>query len=231
LHHFLTSPGNLVTPVALLCRPAALGIYVLFFMVGVVGALVLPTLSIFLAKEIGVRPLLVGIPFAGIALASIIYNQVIGTWSDKLKDRRPLVAGFCSIGTLSCLIFAFSRNYGLVAFTATFLFSLSMVSFSQMLAYSLDYAAKQIPLERIPLFNAVVRAQIAIAWVAGPPAGFLLASYLGFTATYSLAAVILALVAVLSVKLLPRLHVDSLAVDLKATPKVEPLTPETDVGR
>lgn len=191
--------------VSLLFRPLALGIYLLFFMVGLVGALVLPTLSIFLAKAIGVRPLLVGIPFAGIALTSIVYNQVIGHWSDKLKDRRPLVAGFCLVGTLSCVVFALSRNYWLVAFTAIFLFSLSMVSFSQMLAYSLDYAERHIPAERIPLFNAIVRAQIAFAWVAGPPSGFLLASYMGFTFTYGLAAGLFTLVAVLSLKLLPAL--------------------------
>lgn len=192
--------------IASLFRPTALGIYLLFFAVGVVGALVLPTLSVFLAKEIGVRPLLVGIPFAGIALTSIIYNQWIGHWSDSLPDRRPLVAGFCFVGTLSCAIFAFSRNYWLVAATAIFLFSLSMVSFSQILAYSLDYADRQIPSERIPLFNAIVRAQIAFAWVVGPPSGFLMASYLGFSATYGLAAGVYAVVGIVSIKLLPRLH-------------------------
>jgi SET family sugar efflux transporter-like MFS transporter len=189
-----------------LFRPIALGIYLLFFGVGVVGALVLPTLSVFLAKEIGVRPLLVGIPFAGIALASIVYNQWIGHWSDSLADRRPLVAGFCFIGTLSCAIFALSRNYWLVATTAVLLFSLSMVSFSQMLAYSLDYAERNIPAERIPLFNAIVRAQIAFAWVAGPPSGFLLAAFLGFSFTYGLAAALFAAVGLISLKLLPRIH-------------------------
>lgn len=188
-----------------LFRPVALGIYILFFTVGVVGALVLPTLSVFFAKEIGVRPLLVGIPFAGIALTSIFYNQWIGHWSDQLADRRPLVAGFCFVGMMSCAIFAFSRNYWLVAATAVFLFSLSMVSFSQMLAYSLDYAELNISAERIPLFNAIVRTQIAFAWVAGPPSGFILASYFGFTLTYGVAGVLFAFVGVLSVKLLPRL--------------------------
>ena len=188
-----------------LFRPIALGIYFLFFTVGVVGALVLPTFSLFLATEIGVRPFLVGLPFAGIALASIGYNYWIGHWSDKLADRRPLVASFCLVGTLACLVFAFSRNYWLVAATAIFLFSLSMVSFSQMLAYSLDYAEREIPAERIPLFNAIVRAQIAFAWVAGPPAGFLFASYYGFTFTYALAAGLFFAVGAVSIKLLPRL--------------------------
>jgi MFS transporter, SET family, sugar efflux transporter len=190
---------------SVLFRPLALGIYFLFFTVGVVGALVLPTFSFYLATELGVRPFLVGLPFAGIALASIAYNHWIGHWSDTLADRRPLVASFCVIGAIACLVFAFSRQYWLVAATAVLLFSLSMVSFSQMLAYSLDYAEREIPAERIPLFNAIVRAQIAFAWVAGPPAGFLFASYYGFTFTYGLAAVLFCAVAVLCVKLLPRL--------------------------
>ncbi|HTF96599.1 MAG TPA: sugar efflux transporter [Cellvibrio sp.] len=188
-----------------LFRPVALGIYALFFTAGLVGALVLPTFSLFLAKEIGVRPLLVGAAFAGVATASIAYNHWIGHWSDKLEDRRPLVAFFCVLGSIACLIFAFSRNYWLVAFTAIFLLSLSMVSFSQIMAYSLDYAEAEIPSERIPLFNAIMRAQIAFAWVAGPPAGFLLASYFGFDVNYSVAACLYILVAIVSFKLLPRL--------------------------
>ncbi|ARU26975.1 MFS transporter [Cellvibrio sp. PSBB006] len=222
-------PGTVV--IASLFRPIALGIYLLFFIVGVVGALVLPTLSVFLAKEIGVRPLLVGIPFAGIALTSIIYNQWIGHWSDSLADRRPLVAGFCFVGTLSCVIFAFSRNYWLVAATAIFLFSLSMVSFSQMLAYSLDYADRHISPERIPLFNAIVRAQIAFAWVAGPPAGFIMASYLGFSTTYGVAAGLFAMVGVISIKLLPRLNrVEESNIEghlAKASSAMATLSPDT----
>lgn len=195
---------NSVSP---LFRPLALGIYALFFMVGVVCALILPTLSLFLAKEVGVRPFLVGVPFAGIALTSMLYNQVIGGWSDKLRDRRPLIAGFCLIGAVVCALLAYSRNYWLVACVVILFLSLALVSFSQMLAYSLDYAERNIPAERVPLFNAIVRAQIAIAWVAGPPAGFLLASYLGFTFMYLLAAGMFVFIAVMSLKLLP--HLDS----------------------
>lgn len=190
-----------------LFKPLALGIYALFFTAGLVGALVLPTLSLFLAKEIGARPLLVGGAFAGVALASIAYNHWIGHWSDKLADRRPLVAFCCVLGSLSCLLFAFSRNYWLVASTAIFLLSLSMVSFSQIMAYSLDYAEAEIPPDRIPLFNAIMRAQIAFAWVAGPPAGFLLATHFGFTLNYGVAAALYVLVGIASFKLLPRLSV------------------------
>lgn len=188
-----------------LFRPLALGIYALFFTAGLVGALVLPTFSLFLAKEIGVRPILVGIAFAGVALASIAYNYGIGHWSDKLADRRPLIACFCLLGSVSCVIFAFSRNYWLVAFTAIFLLSLSMVSFSQIMAYSLDYAEAEIPVDRIPLFNAIMRAQIAFAWVAGPPAGFLLATNFGFDVSYGVAAVLYILLAIATFQLLPRL--------------------------
>jgi MFS transporter, SET family, sugar efflux transporter len=209
-----------------LFRPIALGLYLLFFTAGVVGALVLPAFSLFLAKEIGVRPLLVGLAFAGIALASIAYNHWIGHWSDKLDDRRPLVATFCLVGALACVVFALSRNYWLVAFTAVFLLSLSMVSFSQIMAYSLDYAEAEIPTERIPLFNAIMRAQIAFAWVAGPPAGFLLATYFGFDVSYGVAAILYVLVAMACFKLLPRLPKKKKPVDAAGTQIVlPPLSP------
>lgn len=189
-----------------LFRPVALGMYLLFFMVGMAGALVLPTFSLFLAKEIAVRPLLIGLVFAGIALTSIAYNHWIGRWSDRLSDRRPLVAGFCALGAVACLILAFSRHYAVVATTAVLIFSLSMVSFSQIMAYSLDYAEAEIPTERIPLFNAIMRAQIAFAWVAGPPLGFLLATYFSFTLSYSVAAGLYLLVGLMSLRLLPQLE-------------------------
>ncbi len=189
-----------------LWRPRALGIYFLSFATGVIGALLLPTLSIFFADEIGVSPFWVGIPYAGIALGSIVYNQLLGDWSDRLHDRRSLVVGLCLVGLLACAIFAWSRDYWITCLCAVGLLSLAMVSFSQVLAYSLEYAETVIPPERVALFNALVRAQIAFAWVAGPPAGFLLVSYFGFTTLYWSAAGLFVVVALLTVSLLPALH-------------------------
>jgi MFS transporter, SET family, sugar efflux transporter len=80
-----------------------------------------------------------------------------------------------------------------------------MVSFSQMLAYSLDYANRDVPENKVPLFNAIVRAQIAVAWVAGPPLGFVLATRIGFTNTYIIAAACYLLIAIASYQLLPSL--------------------------
>lgn len=214
------NPLSSVNP---LFRPVALAIYGLFCLVGIACALVFPTLSVFLAKEIGVRPLMVGIPFAGVALASMAYNHFLGHWSDGLSDRRPLIAACCLVGAMVCLTLSYSRNYWAVAATIVVFLSFAMVSFSQVMAYSLDYAKDNIPEDRIPLFNAIVRAQIAIAWVVGPPAGFLLASYMGFSFMYLLGAGMFLVVAVLSFKLLPHLnphvieHLDKLVVQPLST--------------
>lgn len=188
-----------------LFRPVALGIYWLTFLAGVVGALILPTMSLFFADEVGVSPFWVGIPYAGMAIASIVYNQVIGEWSDKLSDRRWLMVILCVIGALTCAVFAASRHYWLTCVMAIGFLSLAMVSFSQILAYSLEYAERRLPVEKIALFNALVRAQIAFAWVAGPPAGFFIAARFGFTTLFVASAALFALVAVLSLRLLPAL--------------------------
>lgn len=188
-----------------LIQPRALGIYFLSFATGVIGALLLPTLSIFFADAIGVSPFWVGIPYAGIAVGSIVYNQLIGAWSDKLADRRWLVVGLCFVGLVACAIFALSRNYWVTCFCAIALLSLSMVAFSQVLAYSLEYAETVIPTDKIALFNALVRAQIAFAWVAGPPLGFLLVSYFSFAVLYWSAAGLFVLVSFFTLALLPAL--------------------------
>jgi MFS transporter, SET family, sugar efflux transporter len=83
-----------------LFRPIALGLYLLFFTAGVVGALVLPTFSLFLAKEIGVRPLLVGLAFAGIALASIAYNHWLGIGRISCQIAAPSLLVVACLGLL-----------------------------------------------------------------------------------------------------------------------------------
>ncbi|MCP8898755.1 sugar efflux transporter [Gilvimarinus xylanilyticus] len=175
------------------------------FATGVIGALLLPTLSIFFADAIGVSPFWVGIPYAGIAIGSIVYNQLIGAWSDKLADRRWLVVGLCFVGLVACAIFALSRDYWITCLCAIGLLSLSMVAFSQVLAYSLEYAETVIPTDKVALFNALVRAQIAFAWVAGPPLGFLLVSYFSFAVLYWSAAGLFVLVSFFTLGLLPAL--------------------------
>ncbi len=186
-----------------LFKPVALGIYFLTFLAGVASALVLPTMSLFFAEEIAVSPFWVGVPFAGMAIGSIVYNQVIGEWSDKLSNRRGLTVWLCVVGVATCAVFAVSRHYGLTAFMAIACLSLAMVSFSQILAYSLEYAERHLAVEKIALFNALVRAQIAFAWVAGPPVGFFIAARLGFTVLFIVSAILFAVVALLSAYLLP----------------------------
>ncbi|RZA05279.1 MAG: MFS transporter [Moraxellaceae bacterium] len=205
-------------------RPVALGIYALFFLIGVIYALIIPTLSLFLAKEIGVRPLLVAVPFAGVALASIFYNHFIGNWSDKLADRRPLIGIFSSLGCVVCLVLAYSRGYWVIALTIMCFLSLAMVAYSQVLAYSLDYANRNVPVERRTLFNSIVRAQIAMAWVAGPPAGFIVVNYMGFQFLYLLVMAMFALVALLGMKLLPNLQSSPHQINDHNTFDIQPLT-------
>jgi MFS transporter, SET family, sugar efflux transporter len=212
-----------------LFTPIALGIYGLFFLVGLVSALILPTFSLYLQDEIGARPFLVGLPFAGIALASIFYNHFIGGRSDKLQDRRPLIGLLCLLGAFSCLVFAFFRDYWLVVAVAVFLFSLAMVSFSQMLAYSLDYANRDVPQDKVPLFNAIVRAQIAFAWVAGPPLGFVLVTQIGFTKSYTIVAVSYVVIALVSYYFLPALSVRPKSIDKSETDSTT-LSKETKIA-
>ena len=63
---------------------------------------------------------------------------------------------------------------------ATSVFGLSFSANAQLMAQTREFADAQLPANQATLFNSIVRACIAVAWIAGPPLGFILLSQLGF---------------------------------------------------
>lgn len=163
--------------------------YFMSFVVGLLFALVMPTLSVLVAKGLGVRPFLVGVFFVAMAASSIVFSHMLATWSDKVNDRRPLIMAGMLFGAASCLVFAFSSNYWVLLTLGSTLFSLSFAFTSQMFAHAREFADQRLTLGQNTLFNSIVRAGIAVAWVSGPPIGFALYNYLGIQWHYTYVAI------------------------------------------
>jgi SET family sugar efflux transporter-like MFS transporter len=185
--------------------PRTLLIYLLVMLLGGMYALVAPTLSFYLAEHFHMRPLAVGGFFVALALANILYSQAIARWSDRLQQRQGLILVGMMSGGLACLGFAFAPGYIWVLLTGITLFSLSNAVLPQIFAFSREYADRCLPHRQTTLFNATVRACLALAWVAAPPAGFFLQSRLGFERQYLLVGAGYMLVGIAAYGLLPRL--------------------------
>lgn len=149
-------------------------------------SLIVPTLSVFLAEHLNVSPFLVGSFFVAMALTSIVFTQSLGHLSDTLGDRRHMLLLGLVSGGIACSVFAFSRSYLVILLAGLSFLSFSIAALAQMLAYTREFADEFLPKEKCALFNATVRACVAIAWVGGPPLGFYLFNTLGITLHYLL---------------------------------------------
>ncbi|WP_324008481.1 MFS transporter [Aeromonas dhakensis] len=153
--------------------PVSLSFLAVTFMTGVAVALQVPTLSLFLAEEVQVRPFLVGLFYTVNAVIGILISQWLGHRSDNKGDRKRLILRCCFAGVVLSLLFAWNRQYWLLVSLGVLLASLAATASPQLFALAREYADSRN--KRADMFSSVLRAQFSLAWVIGPPIAFALA--------------------------------------------------------
>lgn len=169
-------------------NPVYLAFMAVSFMVGVAGALQAPTLSLFLTREVQVRPFWVGLFFTVNAIAGIVISLLVAKRSDSHGDRRNLIMFCCLMAVCNSLLFAFTRHYLTLITLGVLLSALASVAVPQIFALAREYADRSA--REVVMFSSVMRAQLSLAWVIGPPLSFALALNYGFVTLFSVAAVI-----------------------------------------
>lgn len=168
------------------------GVYAAFmlvaFMMGIAGALQAPTLSLFLSREVGAQPFWVGLFYTVNAIAGIVVSLGLAKRSDNQGDRRKLIMFCCLMAVGNALLFAFNRHYLTLITCGVLLASIANAAMPQLFALAREYADSSA--REVVMFSSVMRAQLSLAWVIGPPLAFMLALNYGFTAMFSIAAVI-----------------------------------------
>ena len=166
------------------------GVYAAFmivaFMMGIAGALQAPTLSLFLSREVGAEPFWVGLFYTVNAIAGILVSLWLAKRSDSQGDRRRLIMFCCVMAVGNALLFAFNRHYLTLITCGVLLASLANTAMPQLFALAREYADSSA--REVVMFSSVMRAQLSLAWVIGPPLAFMLALNYGFTTMFSIAA-------------------------------------------
>lgn len=173
------------------------------FMTGMVAALMMPTLSLFLTNEVQVRPLLVGLFYTVNALTGIVVSQLLARRSDDRGSRKRLILGCCLSGIAGGALFAVSREYGMLLTFGVLLLSLAATATPQVFALAREYTDS----EGRPavMFTSVMRAQFSLAWVLGPPLAFAVAAQWGFSMLFMAGSLVYWLCALLVWRRLPDL--------------------------
>ncbi|HCQ4205499.1 TPA: sugar efflux transporter SetA [Escherichia coli] len=181
------------------------GVYAAFmlvaFMMGVAGALQAPTLSLFLSREVGAQPFWIGLFYTVNAIAGIGVSLWLAKRSDSQGDRRKLIIFCCLMAIGNALLFALNRHYLTLITCGVLLASLANTAMPQLFALAREYADNSA--REVVMFSSVMRAQLSLAWVIGPPLAFMLALNYGFTVMFSIAAGIFTLSLVLIAFMLP----------------------------
>ncbi|HGV6843024.1 TPA: sugar efflux transporter SetA [Escherichia coli] len=181
------------------------GVYAAFmlvaFMMGVAGALQAPTLSLFLSREVGAQPFWIGLFYTVNDIAGIGVSLWLAKRSDSQGDRRKLIIFCCLMAIGNALLFAFNRHYLTLITCGVLLASLANTAMPQLFALAREYADNSA--REVVMFSSVMRAQLSLAWVIGPPLAFMLALNYGFTVMFSIAAGIFTLSLVLIAFMLP----------------------------
>ncbi|PAR51389.1 MFS transporter [Vibrio metoecus] len=168
---------------------------------GLCGAFFYPLSSLFIVEALGASPMQLSLYMVMAVVSSVIVSQWLARQSDRDWRRKTilLVALLCYLITV--VSFMFIRSYSLAIMVVVVFASVSGASFGQLFALGREYADSH--LTDKTTFLATMRAGIAIAWVFGPPAAFMLKASFGFSAAFAVSAAIVSLAIVLIARYLP----------------------------
>lgn len=155
------------------------------FLTGIASAFQTPTLSLFLSQEINASPFFVGLFYSANAIIGIILSQILAKYSDRHDDRRKIMIYCCLIAVAGCLLFAYNRNYYVLILLGTTLLGLGSASNPQSFALAREYAESNG--KEAVMFTTIMRTQISLAWIVGPPLSFFTALNWGFDYMYLVA--------------------------------------------
>ncbi|MGX3066146.1 sugar efflux transporter [Ursidibacter arcticus] len=185
-----------------LLTSASAAFLIVIFMTGLAGALRIPALTVYLHKEVTSDPMMVGLFYSINSLVSMILSQIVAHYSDRYPNRKLIIALSCVMQMFGCLLFAFNRDYYVLLILGTLILGLGSSASSQLFALSREYSNSQ--KRDSTMFNTVLRAQLSLAWIVGPPLAYLLSDQFGFTFMYCAAATIFAMSIIIVVLMLPQ---------------------------
>jgi SET family sugar efflux transporter-like MFS transporter len=206
-------------------NPVFAAFLLIAFLSGIAGALLAPTLSLFLTTEVKVRPLWVGLFYTVNAIVGIAVSFLLAKRSDTRGDRRKLILLCCLMAVGNCLLFAFNRDYLTLITAGVLLSAIANTAMPQIFALAREYADSSA--REVVMFSSVMRAQLSLAWVIGPPLSFTLALNYGFTVMFMIAAVTFAICALLvwfTLSSVPRAEQSSTELNATASAPIAPVS-------
>ena len=174
---------------ALVTVPGLLVVLFLSILLGLAYSFVVPFMSMFGTRELGMSHFGFGVFMMVTSVSGIVISTILARSSDTRWSRKSVLLLGGAAGALGYLGYAFVRNpLGLTAIGALAL-GVSSITFGQIFAYARDMLeASEIEPREIPFYMNFIRLFFALAWTVGPAiAAYLMIRY-SFRVMFSSAA-------------------------------------------
>ena len=182
-----------------------LGLLATNFVLGLTTAFVLPFLSLWATRDIGMSSERLGTFMVVQGLSAIAVSQLIARWSDRGVSRRTLLLIGSGAGALGHLGFAYVRDPFLLLLIGASAWAVASINFAQFFAHVREHLEHT---ERagaeVPLLMGILRASYALAWTVGPLVAASLVSRFGYPAIFLAAAALFIAFAVGVAAFVPR---------------------------
>jgi SET family sugar efflux transporter-like MFS transporter len=179
--------------------PGARGILALSFLLGLAYSFVMPFLSVFGTREVGMSAFGFGAFMTATSLSSVALSTWLARWSDTILSRRKVLLLGGLTGAFGYLGYALCRDVMWLTLFGVVFLGLSSVTFGQVFALARD-TLEQGGIEPglLPLYMNVVRLFFALAWTVGPALGAALVAQSFRTAFLTATGVFLAFTALVA---------------------------------
>lgn len=161
-------------------------------------SLVLPFMSIFGTRELGLGPWGFSLFMTASALTGIVISTRIARWSDIRFSRKSVLLAGSLAGAAGYGAFAILRNPWMLLPISCVLGGIAGGTFSQTFALARDLLGRRgVPEREFPFYINVFRLFYAMSWTVGPAIGALMLARWSYAACFLSAAGLFCVFAVL----------------------------------
>lgn len=171
------------------------------FVTGLCGAFFYPLSSLFIVEQLGASPMMLSVYMTLAVVSSVLVSQFIAKKSDSHWNRKTILMISLTCYMILVASFIVITDYWLAVAIAVLFGSVSGASFGQLFALGREYGDRHIA--NSTSFLATMRAGLAIAWVFGPPAAFMLKAQFGFGTAFAVSAVTVSISILIIAKYIP----------------------------
>lgn len=169
----------------MLASPRFIGLLATNFALGLTSAFVLPFISLWATRDIGMSARSFGTYMTVTQLSAIAVTMALGRLSDQGVPRRTLLLFGSGAGALGYLGFACVREPLLLLAIGSSAIAVASINFAQFFAHVREHIEHSEDAgDAAPLLMGILRASYALAWTVGPLIAGDFVSRFGYPSTF-----------------------------------------------